>query len=448
MRRLLCILLCLSMVFMSTGCFDKEADVYKETEEQVVNRENIQRKLIKLYEGPSSYKFKKPIEDIDYIGTYELQGKMTKFFGNTIEHIHSATLFIHSGFTVYCVVFAPELESGERGIFLDTVITRFNEGEQLIVLQKNLTEDEQRLLIDKLFSKESKSFKELYGNRKNIEPKSTALSMTNEVIADESVYERNNRKLVWSEEFENVSKMSDTNMSYYRTMNNSSLRITNDDSNVEFKDGTMIMYAKPDDSKRFHYSVPDGITTYHTMAYAGGYLEMRAKVPFEHGAWPSFWAKSHPSLNYKNFYSEIDIFEVFSSQRSVYCNIHKFGETQHQQGGKGSDRLYEFSSNEEANQFHTYGFEWTDTEYKFYIDGECYSILYIDEDNDFAPSIGDMSVFKDYHYIILNNFIFNDRSSWAPEDAQLPMDSKKVITYTVDYIRLYQGDNDKIILFD
>ena len=98
--------------------------------------------------------------------------------------------------------------------------------------------------------------------------------------------------------------------------------------------------------------------------------------------------------------------------------------------------------------WHNYGFEWTDTEYKFYIDEECYCTLYVDNEHDFGPSMPGMEGFQDLHYVALNCFIFNNYSSWAPEGSRLSNDETKEIAYTVDYIRLYQNkDTDKIIIF-
>lgn len=242
------------------------------------------------------------------------------------------------------------------------------------------------------FCEESKPFKEWYKNRKDsLKINSSAMSMLSEVKIAETVYTKGGRTLVWSEEFENVTSLSQTKMAYHCTMNNPSLKITNDDSNLSFKDGIMTMYARPA-GDGFHYSIPDGITTYGTMAYIGGYLEMRAKVPFEHGAWSSFWMKSNTPFKTADYMAEIDIFEVFSSDRHVVSNLHKWeSEGRHVMlpSGEGSlKRAFTFEKFENLNnEYHIYGFEWDEHFMSFYIDDEMYTRFPIDGSGEFGEEI-------------------------------------------------------------
>lgn len=463
MRRIITVLLAVLIVFSVCGC-GGSVQTFSETQEQTSSREALEANLRNLYAGPTSYMFEKCLEPLESITEKDLQSQMSTLLGSNVKFIDSDTLFTEGEFTVYCVAVVLDYSTGEREVYEDILITRNNGGKQLVVLQMNLDEatqktlmakrDENKALAEQIFKncmnsfcEESKPFKSWYENRKDsLTVGSTPMSMLSEVKIAETVYTRGGRTLVWSEEFENVNSLSETKMAYYRTMNNNSLKITKDDSNLSFKDGTMTMHARPAGGD-YHYSIPDGITTYGTMAYIGGYLEMRAKVPFEHGAWPSFWEKSYPGLYDTNYQAEIDIFEVFSSETSLACNLHKWGE-EHFQGGIGDGKTYAFTSNEEATDWHTYGFEWTETEYRFYIDGVCYCTLYVDEEHDFAPELEGMGGFRDYHYVILNCFIFNNQSSWAPSGSQLADNETKEITYTVDYIRLYQNkETDKIIIF-
>lgn len=464
MRKFIAVILCFSLFLGLCGCGSAGIATYTETPEETEKREALETGLRNLYAGPTSYMFEKYIEPLETILAKDLQSDMQSILGSTVKFIGTSTLFTEGEFAVYDVAVVLDFHTGEREVYHDVLITRENDGKQLIVIQKTLDEETQKLLMAKRdenselskqlfdenmkgFGKESKPFKEWYEKRKkSLKINTSAMSMLSEVKIAETVYTRGGRTLVWSEEFENVTRLSQTKMAYHRTMNNGSLRITNDDSNLSFKDGTMTMHARPD-GNGFHYSVPDGITTYGTMAYIGGYIEMRAKVPFEHGAWPSFWELSYPGLYDATYGAEIDIFEVFSDETSLSCCLHKWGE-EHFSGGIGDNRTYYFSSNEEATDWHTYGFEWTETEYRFYIDGNLYCTLNIDDEHDFAPDLPGMGGFQDYHYVILNNFIFNKQSSWAPEGSVLADDETKEITYTVDYIRLYQNkETDKLIIY-
>jgi hypothetical protein len=468
MKKIISILLCLVLLFSIAGCGGEAASVnVSETPEEAKLRDDLEYTLRNLYAGPSTYTFDKSLEPLEFVASATLQGQMKEFFGSQVKYLDSQKLFEYEEFKGLCVVAVLVMQTGERQIYKDILITRVTDGKLLVVLQENLDEATQKAIMAKrdetvtvsdkflkgclaAYGKESKVFADWYKKCKDVvKINSTALSVLNEVKIAENVYTRGGRTLVWSEEFENVKKLSDTKMAYYRTMNNESLLITRDDSNLSFKDGVMTMYARPSTDERYHYSIPDGVTTYGTMAYIGGYLEMRAKVPFEHGAWPSFWEKSYPGLYSTNYQAEIDIFEVFSNETELSSCLHKWG-VEHYSGGIGTNTDFYFESNEVATDWHTYGFEWTDTEYRFYVDGNCYCVLYVDEANDFVkdPDVIGMEGFQDYHYVILNNFIFNNASSWAPAGTRLEDNETKVIEYSVDYIRLYQNKTtDKIIIF-
>ena len=47
-------------------------------------------------------------------------------------------------------------------------------------------------------------------------------------------------------------------------------------------------------------------------------------------------------------------------------------------------------------------------------------------------------------YVNLNNFLFTPEASWIPDGAMVDDNMEYPVTYTIDYIRLYQGDNGEI----
>ena len=47
-------------------------------------------------------------------------------------------------------------------------------------------------------------------------------------------------------------------------------------------------------------------------------------------------------------------------------------------------------------------------------------------------------------YIIFNNFLFTPEASWIPDGAMVDDNMEYPVTYTIDYIRLYQGDNGEM----
>jgi len=60
----------------------------------------------------------------------------------------------------------------------------------------------------------------------------------------------------------------------------------------------------PGDSNGAFYSC--GVATHETMGFRYGYMEMRAWVPFRHGAWPSWWMTATSGLRKCDWMSEID----------------------------------------------------------------------------------------------------------------------------------------------
>ncbi len=102
-----------------------------------------------------------------------------------------------------------------------------------------------------------------------------------------------------------------------------------------------------------------------------GYFECRAKVNKTIGPHTAFWLQT-PDINNtgddpKKYGAEIDIFEFhMKTPETVHHNIHWNGYTKgiHKQVGT------EISYPSIKEGFHTFGLEWTDKEYIFYVDGK------------------------------------------------------------------------------
>ena len=147
-------------------------------------------------------------------------------------------------------------------------------------------------------------------------------------------------ELVWFDEFagEQIDETkwgihSDTNQ-----MNGTKEMLVYDNANVRRQqDGNLKLFAlkhpwynpeSNNSTERYPYIVPNTVSTQDRMSYQYGYLEVRAKVPFKEGCWPSFWLKSHNATNKlenANFDIEVDIFEVFGSRDTFSSNLHQQG---------------------------------------------------------------------------------------------------------------------------
>ena len=259
------------------------------------------------------------------------------------------------------------------------------------------------------------------------------------------------RKLVWSDEF-GGSSLDATKWKFHATMNSDDCVYTNDSRTARVEDGCLHLLVVPSGDPAKPQMLPRGVSTRDKMAFRYGYLEMRARVPFRHGAWPSFWMTVQPGLRKAAWGSEVDIFEVFSSSNTVVANLHKWaGQKGHFMlpGGEGSlKRAYFFKDCSKLNdEFHVYGFEWTPKEMSFYVDGEKYATFPIDEAGDYCPKekLG-MAGHHDFHNININNEIFTPGHEWCPPEKRITANDRLPIEYWIDWVRLYQKDGELIRL--
>lgn len=163
-----------------------------------------------------------------------------------------------------------------------------------------------------------------------------------------------------------------------------------------------------------------------------GYFECRCKLPAGEGFWSAFWLHSN---NVKmgipaSEAMEIDIFEspyyCFKDKRNcISSNLHCSGYGV----GSKSECVGVFSVDDPYNSFNTYGVEWNENEYIFYINGvesgrsssigvshkNEYMILSVEVDGAGGKA------FKGWSGNIKNNL-----------QSTLPVD------FIVDYVRVYQ----------
>ncbi len=232
------------------------------------------------------------------------------------------------------------------------------------------------------------------------------------------------------------------------------IKVLNNSDVIKLVDGNLrlspILYSDPN-NPNIKYGVPASVRTKGTMEYRYGYCEIRAKVPFMTGVWPSFWSGNDGTLHpreCKEYSVEVDVFEIFGTEDTVVPNIHKWYKIDYYDYNAihgtrvdrnhtawGTDKTYVFTDWENLdNEYHTYGFEWTPTEMSMYVDGYCYKTYDITTSYDLCP---DMFGFHDARYIIFNNHVFSPNSNFKPNlitghEENLPAN------YDIDYFRLYQ----------
>lgn len=262
---------------------------------------------------------------------------------------------------------------------------------------------------------------------------------------------------VWGDEFEGTTLDTKLWSRATKMAATAELMLDNTELTTRVENGVMKMFAlRYWDPKRagIEFAAPWSVTTYDTMSWKYGYMEMRARVPFVRGAWPSFWSSSYGSLGpdgkqriytIDDYSIEIDIFEVFSSVDTLAPNIHKwYGDGDHTMWNDENEK-YTFDSADLNNEYHLYGFEWTPTEMSMYIDGKKYYTYDITKNFDNGAS--GMNGFNTQLHLILNNHLFTQSSSFKPYDGCEIYAADLPVEYDVDWVRLYQKNDGKSTLY-
>jgi len=169
-----------------------------------------------------------------------------------------------------------------------------------------------------------------------------------------------------------------------------------------------------------------GLHTSGTFSQTFGYFEVRAKLPKGDGLWSAFWLQSDNIANVDGSGrdgSEIDIYESFyytqcwPKKDSVSAAIYfDYGALQ------GHGVCWGQVKNP-YDTFHTYGVEWNENEYIFYIDGTEYG----------RSTLG--GVCQTELFLILS--VEHTFNAWWGGDIRNNKPSD-MTDFVVDYVRVYQ----------
>ena len=177
------------------------------------------------------------------------------------------------------------------------------------------------------------------------------------------------------------------------------------------------------------------------FAYKYGYAEIRAKLPIGgKGIWPGFWM-CVPNYNGRSDVgSEIDVFEMFGDDSYIESALHSWWSVPewktsgHLSYDGWPNKISPRDGSKFSDDFHTIGYEWTPELVAFYVDGEAYGTVRIDNEL--------MKPFHNPIYFILS-MAFGLPFLSAPDD-----DRTEPIEYIIDYIRLYQNEDGKMYHVD
>ena len=278
----------------------------------------------------------------------------------------------------------------------------------------------------------------------------------------------NDYKLVWSEEFDGKS-LEDTKFSLKEDtapVKNQSGEITYDycgcERVVTVKDGKLILNCFFD-KERNCFVGPKPVETKNSMSFKYGYLEIRARMPFTHGAAPSMNAFAKGALCGEEsdvYYSHM-VIATPSEGQNITNNIIKEYENYdenhpfYEAAKKSVDTSYraQFRDVTTADCFHsrytepvmddfkTYGVFWTPNVIIFTVNGYVNTRMNLTQ--DFLRPSG-VEGFKVPHYLQFENFLAVDTETLTKNEG-LRVTEKDVETQCpmeIDYVRLYQKQDE------
>ena len=223
---------------------------------------------------------------------------------------------------------------------------------------------------------------------------------------------------------------------------------------VKVEDGNLVISAQYFDEplENYHYDkwkdqikfkeykagwYTGAISTVNLYEQKFGYFEVRCKLPAAYGLWSAFWMMNGEVENVDGSGqdgTEVDIFESFYykdhwwGNDCVVSGIHYDG---YGEGHKGDSIGKTFIENDPYTQYNTYGLEWNENEYIFYLNGVETGRL----------STGGVSQNPEYLLLTVefsgeNGVASGDRAG-AGKISKTP-DENWPAEFVVDYVRCYQ----------
>jgi beta-glucanase (GH16 family) len=172
--------------------------------------------------------------------------------------------------------------------------------------------------------------------------------------------------LFWNDEFDSED-IDSSKWDYRATGNLRGFGLVSEDNSYLDNEGHLIIKVTKEDS--IHKIGQVG--THNKFLTQYGYFECRAKMNNQRGPHVAFWLQSptmgveddNPGVNG----TEIDIFEYHTNKGTniVYHNLHWNGYGESHKSAGTNVELIGLNTG-----FHTFGLEWTEDEYVFYVDGK------------------------------------------------------------------------------
>ena len=208
---------------------------------------------------------------------------------------------------------------------------------------------------------------------------------------------------------------------------------------LRVEDGKLLMSAKYDDN--YYYGAM--LRSPYSLVYRYGYIEQSALLPNGGGLWSSLWTVSAGG-DYCG--QEIDINECFGNAKVVAANAHTWpGDDAIAAGWEHTalDGKYDNAKKYACpdgktfgDDFHTFGYLWTDTELTFTCDGKVYFSYTINQDDQ-----QEVAAFNTDQILILSLATGFASNGDLPEEGMSYWNESN--TLKIDYVHLYQIKDGK-----
>ncbi len=252
-----------------------------------------------------------------------------------------------------------------------------------------------------------------------------------EAVHDLEQYKEYYDTLVWNDEFDGTElDRSKWRFEGHRTCRNHELQSYADseaDGNTVLSDGMLHIVGKKEERFGKQYTSAS-LLTGGKATFKYGRFEMRAKLPGLQGSWPAFWMmgqKRFFSLRSWPFTGEIDIMESISKKddnRVVYQTLHTPTFKGFEYFSIGEN--YRLSGGTFDEDFHVFGFIWTDKELAWYVDDRIVQVIDITDEK--------FDIYRRYADYMLVNLAVGGSWPGSPEEGDYRDE------YVIDYVRVYQ----------
>ncbi len=218
-----------------------------------------------------------------------------------------------------------------------------------------------------------------------------------------------------------------------------------DDPNFVFqRDGNFYIYGHENDDGYWGGT----LTNSTTMAFQYGYVEHSVICPDGDGFWSLLWFSSTGDGTNELYSAEIDLNECFGNGHATQANCHKWPTSlgkslnlEHESlDGKTygtAKKYYHPDGGTWADEYHTFGFLWDETQMTFTADGEIFFSYAINTTEYDIDAFVNTYLYMKLSYSVgrLNNSLLVE--NLTPEEWQ---NSNKLVC---DWLYLYQLDNGK-----